>query len=529
MQNGYFRLESRSGRYGVALLQPQGGGEKVRIEEVTEYLDDLKIGYVRQHIETVIQGEENGFCVLGQGACPAVAETYRLKISGDGMSAVVRFFSPSETGGRICYDDFLRDLRFRKISCGIRTDVLQSHFQMEGVYCTDLIAASGKEPVQGIDARIEYCFNTTPNRAPRQKEDGGVDFFHIDTINYCKKGQELAKIIPEKAGENGFDIFGNAVKAREVKGKTLKFGRNIELSEDRLSIRSTVDGHVTLTGDKVFVSEVFEVRDVDVSTGNLDFGGSIQISGDVKENFEVKAGGNVIIDGMAEGAKITAGGNIIIARGMNGMGKGTLRAGGNITVKYMENVTAVAGGCIDTEAILHSRVAVGGEVRVNGRRGMIAGGCVQAGAGITAKFIGARLGTATIVEVGVNPLLKAQAAGLQKKIEESEKAIKDAEVILDSFKEKLRKGVKQSEKQINYVMSIAKQTGERKSELAQMQEKLEAMQGRMKSQKTAEIVVNEEVFPGTTLIVGEAVRTVQTSYHYCRFVKEEGEVRMAPL
>lgn len=59
---------------------------------------------------------------------------------------------------------------------------------------------------------------------------------------------------------------------------------------------------------------------------------------------------------MIEGACIEAGGNIIIARGMNGMAKGILKAGGNIVAKFLENATVSAGGYVNTESILHSNV-----------------------------------------------------------------------------------------------------------------------------------------------------------------------------
>jgi len=51
----------------------------------------------------------------------------------------------------------------------------------------------------------------------------------------------------------------------------------------------------------------------------------------------------------------------------------------------------------------------------------------------------------------------------------------------------------------------------------------------MEMQKQAEVVVQDEVRVGTTIIIGDASKTIQNSYHYCRFVREEGEVRMAPL
>lgn len=49
------------------------------------------------------------------------------------------------------------------------------------------------------------------------------------------------------------------------------------------------------------------------------------------------------------------------------------------------------------------------------------------------------------MEVGVNPLIKAQYTRIQKLVQETTKTVKDAEVILTNFKEKLKKGVQYNE------------------------------------------------------------------------------------
>ena len=130
--------------------------------------------------------------------------------------------------------------------------------------------------------------------------------------------------------------------------------------------------------------------------------------GNVSSNFEIRAGGNVIISGVVEGACIEAGGNIIIARGMNGMAKGILKAGGNIVAKFLENATVSAGGYVNTESILHSNVTASTEIQVTGKRGFITGGHVRAGQRIEVKTLGATLGAPTVVEVGVDPEKKAE-------------------------------------------------------------------------------------------------------------------------
>lgn len=529
MQNGYFRLVSDADGFGVALYRPKDGGEEIQIGELLEYLDGIKIGYDRKKIEMLLMDETDGVCRLGMGTCPAIPESYQLSVDEDGMTASVRFFPPSISGRRITLNDFLNDLKFKGITFGIQTEFLQSHFNSAGQYCTDILFARGQEAVQGRDAKIEYCFNTDMHRRPAQREDGSVDYFHMTTINQCQKGEVLARIIPEQPGKDGCDIYGKPIKPREVRREILKFGRNIELSEDKLVITSKVDGHVSLVDDTVFVNDVYVVKGVDVSTGNIDYEGSIQVDGNVTVNYEVKAGGNIIVNGLVEGAKVIAGGNIIISKGMNGMQKGYLKAGGDIIVKFLENARVAAGGYVEAEAILHSRVSAGGEIRVDGRKGVIVGGYVQAGVKITSKTIGAGMGSSTILEVGVNPLVKTQYSRMQKAIEDLTKTVQNAQVILENFMEKISKGYQYNDGQLKYMKSVAKLVEEKGAELEQMNQRMDRFRAMMEIQKMAEVVVNNEIYPGTTIIIGDATRTIQSSFHYCKFVREKGEITMKPL
>lgn len=530
MQNGYFRLVNDSTGYGIALYQPKDCGEEIRIQEIERYLNNLRIDYDKKRIETQISFGEDCVCHLGSGNCPVFAETYLLEISPDGMRATVRFIPPSEGGDRLNLDDFLQELNSKKIVYGLEKEALLEHFGSKGLYCTDIMVARGKMPVQGRDARIEYCFNTDMHKRPARKDDGKVDYFNLSTINFCRKGEALARIIPEVPGEKGFDIYGKDIKPKDVKRETLKFGKNIELSEDKLSITSLVDGHVALANGKVVVANVYQVKDVGVSTGNIDFEGSIQISGNVAANFEVKAGGNVIINGIVEAARIIAGGNIIIAKGMNGMGgKGYLRAGGDVIVKFLESVRVVTGGYVETDALLHCNVSAGSDVKVDGRRGMIVGGYVQAANSVIAKTIGGSMGALTTIEVGVNPLVKSQYDRIVKEIEENTKTTKAAQVVLDNFKEKQKKGFQYNERQLKYLRSVEILVKEKGTELNQLNMRLEKIKERMETQKHAEVVVSGQIFPNTTIIVGDASKTLHNDFHYCKFVKEEGEVRMVPL
>ncbi len=529
MQNGYFRLVNDFKGYGLALYPPRDFGEEIRMDELWKYLDGQRIKYDKKRIEAQINFEEGGICHLGDGECPACDETYMLDVSDDNMTATVRFIPPSESGKKMTKDEFLRELKKKNIVYGVQENSLDEHFLGEGVYCTDIIAARGKRPVQGKDAQIEYSFNTNQHKRPAHRDDGRVDYFNLTTINQCRKGEVIARIIPEQQGEAGCDVYGKAIKPREVKRETLKFGKNIELSEDKLSITSQVDGHVSLIDQKVVVSSVYQVKGVNVSTGNINYDGSVEIAGNVDANFEVKAGGNVVVNGLVEGATIIAGGNIIIAKGMNGMGKGYLRARGDVIVKFLENSRIVTGGYLETEAILHCTVSSGSDVRVDGRRGIILGGRVQAANSIAAKTVGASMSTATTLEVGVEPLLISQLEHVQTAIEERKKTYNAAKVIYDNFTEKQRKGFKYNESQLRYMKSVTALIQEKGEELERLNRRLENLQEMMETREEAQVVINEQVFPNTTIVIGGGSKLIQNNYRYCKFVKEDGEVRMVPM
>lgn len=528
MRNAYFRLVNCENGYGLRLYPARDGGEEARLGEIAEYLDGYGIVYDKAKVEMMILEDDEDVYRLGSGACPPYRESYVLDVARDGMSATVRFIPPTETGERMTYDDFVRDLKLRKIVYGIQVGELQKHFQSGGIYCQDIILAKGREATPGKDASIQYFFNTDAHRRPAVCEDGSVDYFRLTTINQCKKGDALARIIPEVPGVDGSDIYGQKIRTKEPKRATLKFGQNIALSEDMHTIYTLVDGHVALLDGKVFVSDIYEVQNVDVSTGNIDYQGSIHISGNVTTNFEVKAGGNIIIEGLVEGAKITAGGSITIGKGVNGAAGGMIKAGGDVMAKFLENARVVAGGFVHAGAILHSRVSAGTEIIVEGKKGLVVGGYVQAAKRIEAKSVGAAMGATIILETGVNPLIKTQYTRVQKIHADTLKTLQNAEVILTSFKEKLNK-MHFNESQLNYMKSVSALVEEKTAELQELEARMEKLHRMMETQKQAEVMVHGEIFPGATIIIGDATKTIQTSCHNSRFVREEGEIRMLSI
>lgn len=528
MANGYFKLVSGGAGYGLAIKAPTNGGEQVRIGEVTDYLMQRSIICDLSALKNAISGNRDTVIPLGIGQCPVAHMSYNLSIEEDTMKATARFFPASDTGDKMTLKEFLNDMSFRLIKFGLQEEAIAEAIE-DGIYCTDIVIALGKPARHGTDARIEYYFNTDLKARPTQNEDGSVDFFNLNTINHCKAGDVLARLIPADPGEYGMNIQGTKIKPRDVKNAMLKYANNIEVSEDKTVLTSMVNGHVTLVDDKVFVSNVLQLENVDISTGNVEYEGSVLVTGNVQSNFSVKAHGNVVVNGLVEGAYIEADGDIVIARGMAGMSKGELKAGGNIVAKFLENTKATAGGYITTESVLHSTIMAGGEITVDGRRGFITGGRACATSQINVKTLGSPMGTSTVIELGANPEMKARYAQLQKDVAELQKVIKSVDPVITNYVSKKKQGVQLTAEQLKYLASLVQIREQKMPELEKALKEMETLQEVIEQQVQAQVVVKGEVFPGVKIAIGDVSMVVQSNMEYCRFMKVRGDVKMVGM
>jgi uncharacterized protein (DUF342 family) len=529
MHNGYYRLVNTDDGFGLELIPPSEGGEDIRLQEVSEFLHVRELTYDPVALKVAASKNFTNVLPLGSGECPIEPESFVLTVSADSMEAVVRFLPPSDTGNRMTADQFLSELTSRKIIYGYHKDLINQHFDGDGFYGTNLIVSSGTHPTHGKDASIKYFFSTDNQLRPTIKEDGSVDFYDLNLVNHCKKGDVLARLTPEVPGKQGINVYGTKIKAPDVKRLSLKYNAKAKLSDDRLSLISLVDGHVTLDDDKIVVSDILMLTNVDHSTGHIQFDGDVQINGNVQSNFKVTATGSVMISGSVESAIVEAGGDITIGRGMNGKSKGSLKAEGNIVSKFLESVTAVAGKSISCGAIMYSQVQAGYEVEVSGRKGMVSGGRICAGQNITVKSLGSEMGINTIVEVGADPGVKRRYHDLQKEMAKSMKEIRDVQPILESFMARHTKGIPIPESQKQHMIKVAKAIQAKKIHVGAMNLELQDLQDAIDKESRACVLITGIAYPGVKIVIGDASMSVESKYHYCRFEKIRGDVKMTPL
>lgn len=529
MKNGYFKLQFTDHESYVSLFPPVDGGNPIQVDELRDYLvskgfPNVDVVALKQVIDALSKQENIKIADKKGIPCP---ESFRVSISADKMTATCRFYPPSTGGAELTAPDIKSTLKLEGVNKGVDDKAIAAYLAGRQ-YCTDIVLARGEAPKPGEDAVIEYFFNTNPNLKPKLNDDGSVDFFSLSAISVVKKGDKLATLTKEVAGEPGFNVAGDVLPPPEVKKLTLKYGRNIDLSEDELSIFSAVDGHASLVEGKVFVSDVYEVSDVDTSTGNIEYAGNVCVLGNVKTGFSIKADGDVEVRGVVENATIEAAGNVTIARGMNGMGRGTINAGGNVISKFLENANVTAGGYVHAEAILHSNVIAKGEVTVTGKRGFITGGVIRTPESISAKTIGSEMGVDTELEVGTDPKLTLKVNSLNAEIATLKKRVEQAEPALITLTTKIKSGEQLRPEQVLYFKQISAQYKEMKEELTaklnEVNELMDAMD--VTSGREACVKVEGYAYPGTKITISEITTVLTKPVQHGKFVKEGADIRV---
>ncbi len=524
--NGYFQLVITPKGTGIKVFPPTEGGEPLNVNDVRDYLEDRKIQYDVVLVNEAVTNADGNVVIFSQAQVLPEREGCKFDISKDRMTVTAFFYPPSEGGELMTEKEILGSLEYRKIKYGIQTESIHQFFEHRE-YCKEIVVAQGKPVKQGQNARVELHFNANLRPKPTLREDGSVDYFHLNIINNVEAGQLLATLHKEVLGEAGINVYGETIKPAAVKSTFIKYGKNTVLSEDKLTLTAEKSGHVTLREGKITVSDVLTVNNVDVSTGNIEYEGSVEVKGVVASNFSVKAGGNIVVKGIVEGAVLDAGADVIMECGVKA--GGNIKAGGNVVTKYVENATISAMGSITSECILHSNVTSGTEINVTGKRGFIAGGKVCASDRIKAKILGSDMGANTIIEVGADPQVKIRLKELQKNIAAANKNIESIKPTIEGFTKMLKAGAKFTPEQVASVKKLIDLNKTLNEQIDSNSEEYSELMEKLSEAKEAEVIVEGTAYPGTTVNIGELSMIVKKPVQYSRFVIKEGDVRLAPI
>jgi len=260
--------------------------------------------------------------------------------------------------------------------------------------------AEGEKPTRGKDASIEFFIEPSKKkRAAVKREDGTVDFRELNLISNVGEGDVIGKLRPASAGTPGTTVFNTPVAATTGNDRAIAIDRSVKKDPDGRLV-ATIAGHLTFEESILSIRATYTVKgDVDYSTGNLDFIGTIEIEGGILDEFSVKAAGDIIVHGAVGASALEAGGDIIISGGVTGRNKGIIKAGGSVRARYLHEVNVEAEGDIDLEKeSLNATIKTRGALHV--LTGAVMRGSVVALGGIEAAVVGSELGIATTLQAG---------------------------------------------------------------------------------------------------------------------------------
>ncbi len=530
-KNGYFQLTCDNGKVWFNGFLPKEGGTPIDLMDVQRYLEAINFPEVDLlSLDEYIKSERYAMpFLLSREEMLPEDEKCLVSIDVNGERALARFYPPSTGGRKLTEADIVSDLKFAGVCHGIQKKAI-AHFLQHREYCRDYVLAKATPPVQGKDAKIEYFFDVNATAKPKMNEDGSVDFHQLGNIKTVEKGEKLATLTPADRGQAGLSVRGTPLQPVKVKNYTLRHGRNIELSKNKCHLYAKVSGHVSLVDNMVMLSDVYQVpANVDPSTGDIQFNGTVVVTGNVNTGYRVEADGDIVVNGVVEGATLISGGNIVLKRGMQGMGQGELKAKGNITAKFLENCKVSCEGALKADVVLHSEIDAREEIEVLGKKGLINGGAVRTYANIHASTLGSTMGAFTRVEVISEKELSVRELELKEQISDIENGLKKIIQSAEDMKKQLAEGRPILQPQIDYLKKVSASKPVMERQLRDMRRERQELKERIEKNKNSCISVEREVYSGVKLLVKDAMRIINEPISRCRFVREGADVKMTGM
>jgi uncharacterized protein len=390
--------------------------------------------------------------------------------------------------------------------------------------------AEGKEKTNGEDAiiimNIEIISADKEFRA-KQDEKGQMDFKTLNLFTMVKSGDLIATKISATEGNPGKTVYGEEILPFPGKDKILRTGKNTTTSDDGLKMVAEIDGMIVKEQDKISVMDIYKVGNVGIDTGNIEFNGSVIVTGDVLSGYSITATGNIEVNGNLELCHLKAGGDIVIKGGIAGHIQGKIDSKGGVTAKFAESVEIVAGGDITiNEEIISCKIFCGGTLRTINKRGHIIGGEIVAAKGIEVTNIGSVYGVKTYVESGNNPLLVKAIEEREKEISELRKKLLDIEktvLYLENKKEYAE--YKFSEVEYEKLEALRKAKFSMSYYVAEAEVSLAEFKKDQEIAEVAEIKCSGVCYPGTVLKIKDKKYKVQEEIKTNTFYYEDNEIK----
>jgi uncharacterized protein (DUF342 family) len=172
---------------------------------------------------------------------------------------------------------------------------------LEAGSCEGREIARGVAPLQGETARFESLVQ--PRRPVlAENEDERVDLRDLGSLLLVNPGTALMRRTPARSGKDGMDVLGKPIPADAVVDTPYASDLTGVATDpnDPLLLIAVIAGSPRVLPHGVIVSPVVDVDAVDLHSGNVNFDGSLRVSGDIRTGMSVRVTGDVVVQGRSK-------------------------------------------------------------------------------------------------------------------------------------------------------------------------------------------------------------------------------------
>ncbi|MCM1045252.1 MAG: FapA family protein [Candidatus Gastranaerophilales bacterium] len=482
----YTHKQMREIRLGLESGLPVDGYCSMRFSTTDMYVMRTHLLKDMKNLEKSMESAERDKVLLQSSEKKEEQDVFELVFTPNDMEVYLVIKDPENIPSE---ENILSSLWSNKVRKGIQRKVISDI--ANGVNKErNVLVASGQPPRVGEDGWYEFFIRIDIDRKPKMLEDGTVDYQNIEWFETVSAGDKLAYYHAAEDGVDGFTVRGDPLPARKGKEKGVLKGFGFNLESDKKTYVSAVDGWANYYNNRLEVSSMLEVEETTMATGNIVFNGSVHVKGNVGSQTEIRADGDILVDGFVESAVLESGGSIILRQGMNAAGQGSVKAGGDIVAKFFEATTIQAGGKIEANYCMNCDVETEDVIQINGN---LVGGRAHAVKGLTVRNLGNRAAVNTYVQVGISDALlneHGQLTDVEKGIAEELVMLSNA---LVEFDKKYPMDVK-NEMEVYRKLKNAIYTKEQQK--SEIEEKKREIEEEIKEVANAKIIVSGRVYEG---------------------------------
>ncbi len=440
-----------------------------------------------------------------------------ISLSEDELTARADFYPPLGAGHPLELGNLEHSIEANGITYGIDLDAVREALltcNTERKVLKEVVIARGKKPEPAVPRYIKLKDRLFHHKQPYDPDAPQIDFKSLTPYIIVKKGEVLGREIEARSGKEGITVKNEPIEPGKRSIVPFTPGEHVTV-EDGV-IKAAVEGRFEKKNNTISVARVLDIDGgVDYHTGNIIFPGDVIITGEIKDGFKVYAGGSVICKDTLDASDVVSKKDLVVSAGIIGKNKGLLRIGGSIEAKYIENCKVKARGDLNiSDAIVNSHIKSMGKVEM-GERGTIVGGDISAIQGIRAFRIGKEAGPCTVIQCGIDFIA-------QKKLDQ----VKQKHTALYLKLQTVEKLLKKEEKQ---ELTIVKERITKA--LSRMSNQMSKLLESIHKNETADIVITDTVYPGTTIEICNFHFIVYTAMKHVRFFldKQQGKILFEEL